>query len=94
MFAAVGERGEYRVGISHWKKRGGGMGAYGRKGRGGGRKRKRGRLTDVFVLDVTSGLAVQLGLGVGFLGHVLDEHFLDPTRVSDGCSYMARRFPL
>lgn len=33
-------------------------------------------LTDVLVLDVAPGLGVDLCLCVGFLGEVLDEHFL------------------
>ena len=32
--------------------------------------------TKVFVLDVSPGFAVQLGVAVALLGEVLDEHFL------------------
>jgi hypothetical protein len=34
------------------------------------------RLTNVFVLDVAPGLGVDLGLCVGLIGEVLNEHFL------------------
>lgn len=40
------------------------------------------RRTEILVLNVPSGLAIQLGLGVGFLGEMLDEHFLGGARMS------------
>ena len=38
--------------------------------------------TKVFVLDVSPGFAVQLGVAVALLGEVLDEHFLKRVSVS------------
>lgn len=43
---------------------------------GGWKGELRGEHTNVFVLNVSSRLALELGLSVGLVGEMLDEHFL------------------